>query len=198
MHVDDHRPPDDHSSEIARAFVRAAHRRALSTVRATDSVALKRRVIHPHRPGAIRHGAGEHHNPNPELQPMHETTVTIEPSEKYRHVVGPRAHDEPAMDDVPETEEEYREQHPAPDAAEAYEETIANAPSPPDDHEYEPLTWGVLSVSSDPDLVAKMATYFKGMQPDEPVELLRAKLRLLDVNVYANAQIAARSELRTT
>jgi len=127
---------------------------------------------------------------------MHETTVTIEPSEKYRHVVGPRVHDEPAMDDVPETEEEYREQHPAPDAAEAYEETIANALSPPDDFEYEPLRWDMISVSSDPDLVSKMATYFDGMSPEESVELLRAKLRLLDVEVYANAQIAAEGELR--
>lgn len=58
------------------------------------------------------------------------------------------------------------------------------------------LSWDDFSVSSDPDLVKKMATYFDGVDATEPTELIRAKLRLLDCEVYANVQIAARSELR--
>jgi hypothetical protein len=60
----------------------------------------------------------------------------------------------------------------------------------------ETLSWDVFSVAADPDLVAKIATYFDGMTPDEPTDLLRAKLRLLDCSVYANAQLAATAELR--
>lgn len=129
---------------------------------------------------------------------MHDITIEIEPNEKYRHVVESYHSTEPIGDSVPETEAEYREQHPAPDAAEAYHEKLDNAHVPDDveDMDLDPVSWDDIGVSSDPDLVAKMATYFDGMDSDEPTDRLRAKLRLLDCEVYVNAQIAARAELR--
>lgn len=120
--------------------------------------------------------------------------LTIEPNEKYWRVVDPVQHEEnPAVD-----HESWPDEHK--EAASAYIETVDNTPEPEDygiePDGLEPLTWGDFSVSSDPDLVAKMATYFDGMAPDEPTDALRAKLRLLDPEVYANAQIAATGELR--
>ena len=65
-----------------------------------------------------------------------------------------------------------------------------------DRDEMETLSWDMISPASDPDLAAKIATYFDGVDADEPTELIRAKLRLLDVGIYVNAQVAAREELR--
>lgn len=169
--------------------------------------------------------------------------LTIEPNEKYRAVV----EGEFPGDEIPPTEEEYREQHPAPDAADAYIETVDGAPTesdivPPEDRvetlgagvyaiscrhcdrtwrmedsetkKVDPredlksrleahrpcvdgaLTWADFSPSSDPDLLSKLATYFDGITADEPADRIRAKLRLLDCDVYVRAQIAARGELR--
>jgi len=124
--------------------------------------------------------------------------ITIEPNEKYDSVIRGEAE----MDEMPDTEEEWREQSEHHEAAEAYVKTIANTPDPEemgvDPDELEPLSWDLLSVSDDPDLVAKMATYFEGMNPDEPTDELCAKLRLLDVDTYASVQIAAKAELRKT
>ncbi len=125
---------------------------------------------------------------------MPEINVTIEPSEKYHEVIhGYHEMAGPAWDEDTEANEETVE------AAESYAETIEQTPTPDemdmDESEMEPLSWDLFSVSKDPDLVSKMATYFEGMQPDEPTDLLRAKLRLLECETYANAQIAARSEL---
>jgi len=172
---------------------------------------------------------------------MHEVTLTIEPNEKYRAVV----EGEFPGDEVPDSEEEWREQHPAPDAADAYVEAVGGAPTedelvPAKDRledlgggEYRiscrhcdtswrmtddtptidareeladrleshrpcgegALSWDMFSPASDPDLLAKIATYFDGIEPDEPGDRIAAKLRLLDCEVYANAQIAARQEL---
>jgi len=127
------------------------------------------------------------------------TTVnlTIGPNDKYRAVIEGRY---PDGEGPAETESEHQDRHPAPGVAEQYVEIIENAPEPaeegkdPDD--LPTLTWDLFNVSSDPDLVAKMATYFTDMSPDEATERLRSKLRLLDCDVYAEAQIAARAELR--
>ena len=122
-------------------------------------------------------------------------TATVEPNEKYRHVINGEVDGR-----VPDTEAEYREQAPAPDAADAYLETMANAPTAEDieaDHEDIPrLSWSMIDVPSDPDLLSKLATYFDGIDADDPADLIRAKLRLVDVDVYAPAQVAAQAELR--
>ena len=124
------------------------------------------------------------------------TTVTIEPNDKYREVIlGELPDDEP----LPETEAEYREREHA-DAANAYQELIAEAPTPDEidmnRDEMKTLSWEMISPASDPDLAAKIATYFDGVDADEPTDLIRAKLRLVDVDIYVDAQIAAREELR--
>ncbi len=124
------------------------------------------------------------------------TTVTIEPNDKYREVIlGELPDDEP----LPETEAEYREREHA-DAADAYQELIAEAPTPDEidmnRDEMKTLSWEMISPASDPDLAAKIATYFDGVDADEPTDLIRAKLRLVDVDIYVDAQIAAREELR--
>lgn len=123
--------------------------------------------------------------------------ITIAPNEKYREVIHG---DLPEDDGVPETEDEYREQANHPEATEAYLETIENTPDP-EEHGVDPddldvLTWKDISPASDPDLLSKIATYFDGMHADEPTERIRAKCRLLDVDIYTDAQIAARAELR--
>ena len=119
--------------------------------------------------------------------------VTIEPNEKYSVVIG-----EPEGQAGGMYHRSTWEEHE--DAAESYQETVDNSPTTEeldiDESELNPLSWDDFSVSKDPDLVSKMATYFDGMEPDEPTDLLRAKLRLLDCEVYANAQIAAQAELR--
>lgn len=125
---------------------------------------------------------------------MHETDVTIRPSEKYRRVIGGYRLDHEPETDVKEWSDEERE------AADHYTEAMDTAPTQEelnvDEDEIEPLSWDDISVSSDPDLIAKMATYFEGMRPSERTERLRAKLRLLNVEDYANVQVAARQELR--
>lgn len=129
-----------------------------------------------------------------------EIDVTIEPNEKYRYAVDMYQAEpgDETLDDLPdhdEVDEETRQ------AADGYIETVENAPTP-DNYDVEPeetpLSWDDFSPASDPDLVAKIATYFDGMDPDEPTDRLRAKCRLLDPEVYVNAQIAARAELRGT
>ncbi|ACM56350.1 hypothetical protein [Halorubrum lacusprofundi] len=122
--------------------------------------------------------------------------VMIGPNDKYREVIcAELPDDEPA----PETEAEYQDREHS-EAAENYQELIAEAPTPDDIdmdlEEMETLSWDILSVASDPDLAAKVATYFDGVDADEPTELIRAKLRLLDVDIYVDAQVAAREELR--
>lgn len=128
------------------------------------------------------------------------TTVTIEPNDKYREVVLGKL---PNADDVPETEAEYNEVADHADTADAFVTLTDEAADVADEYVEDPdelptVSWEDLSVSSDSDLVAKMATYFDGVTPDEPLALIRSKLRLLDVDVYINAQLAARAELRQT
>ena len=121
-------------------------------------------------------------------------TITIERNKKYREVVeGKWPYDEP----LPDTQAGFEEQSDHHEAAEAFVELMESAPEPsePDD-EMEPLSWDMVSVPKDPDLVAKMATYFDGADPTEPTDQLRAKFRLLDVDRMVNAQLAAREELR--
>lgn len=127
------------------------------------------------------------------MQPI---DITIESNDKYRAVI-----DGDVGGDVPETEAEYTEKAEYAEAAEAYIEVVSDTDSHVDeagiDGERLPtLAWDMLSVSKDPDLVAKMATYFGGMTPDEPTDVLRSKLRLLPVETYATVQVAARAELR--
>jgi hypothetical protein len=127
---------------------------------------------------------------------MHGITIELEPNEKYYRVVDPvRTPDNDATD-----YEDWDEETQA--AADAYVEKMSTAPTAEDfdddPDEYDPLTWDDISPSSDPDLLAKIATYFDGMGADEPTDRLRAKCRLLDVEVYVDAQIAARAELRET
>jgi len=118
-------------------------------------------------------------------------TATIEPNEKYRAVINGET------DYTYKDEQEYRDKHPAPGAADAYLEMIDSAAEPDPEHvRVEPLSWSMTNVASDPDVVKKMATYFDGMDTDEPTDLLRAKLRLVEIDVYVNAQIAAQAELR--
>jgi len=132
---------------------------------------------------------------------MYDTVeLTIEPNEKYRRVIGGYSHGaadpEPTAPDTRYTE--WPDEHQA--AADEYTKTIDQSPTPEDigedPAEIETLSWDLISVASGPDLVTKMATYFDGLQPDEPTGRLRAKLRLLPVGVYANTQVAARAELR--
>lgn len=122
--------------------------------------------------------------------------LTIRPNDKYDEVI----RGELPGDEIPETEAEYLEQSNHAETAESYQRLMDNAPTAEDiaedPDELDPLSWDMLSVSSDPDLVAKIATYFEGMDPDESTGRLRAKLRLLDCEVYAKAQTAARAELR--
>lgn len=124
-------------------------------------------------------------------------TVTIGPNDKYREVIcGELPDDKP----VPETEAEYQRRADHAEAAEDFQTLMDESPSADevdmDREEMETLSWDMLSVASDPDLAAKIATYFDGVDPDEPTDSIRAKLRLLDVDVYVDAQIAAREELR--
>jgi hypothetical protein len=132
---------------------------------------------------------------------MHPTIdLTIEPNEKYRRVIGGYIHspDDPEPT-APDTDySEWPDEHQA--AAEEYTRTIDQSPTPEDigtdPAEIETLSWDLIAVTNDPDLVTQMATYFDGLDPDESTGRLRAKLRLLPVGVYANSQVAARAELR--
>jgi hypothetical protein len=128
---------------------------------------------------------------------MHDTVdITIAPNDKYAKVIRGEAE----FDDPPETEAEFKEQSDHHEASEAYLKTIHNTPDAeeyvdnPDD--LPTLSWDMISPASDPDLLSKLATYFDGMDPDEPAEKLRAKCRLLPVGVYTDAQVAAKAELR--
>jgi hypothetical protein len=120
--------------------------------------------------------------------------LTIEPNAKYRRVIGGYRGDHEPATDHEEWSDEERE------AANEYTTAMDSAPEPDeldiDEDDIEPLSWEMLSVSSDPDLVTRMATYFDGMDAHERTERLRAKLRLLDVEDYVNVQVAARNELR--
>ena len=126
--------------------------------------------------------------------------LQIAPNDKYRRVIGLYGHEEgldAAEDSTADSYEEWPDEHR--DAADGYVEVIDNAPEPEhagiDPNDIDPLTWADITPSSDPDLLAKIATYFTGMVADEPKDLLRAKCRLLDVDLYAQAQTAAREEL---
>ncbi|MFW5918243.1 MAG: hypothetical protein ACOCR0_02055 [Haloferacaceae archaeon] len=127
-----------------------------------------------------------------------ETTVTIAPNGKYDEVIrGELVTD----DDTPTTEEVYKKAAEYSEAANQYLELKHEASEAAEEYVDDPeglptVSWHDLSVSSDADLVAKMATYFDGVSPDEPTDLIRAKLRLLDVDVYIDAQAAATAELR--
>jgi hypothetical protein len=127
----------------------------------------------------------------------HTTTVTIGPNDKYREVIcGELPGDEP----IPETESEYQERADHAEAAEDFQTLMDESPTANevdmDRDEMETLSWDLISPASDPDLAAKIATYFAGIDSDEPTDRIRAKLRLLDVDIYVNAQVAAREELR--
>lgn len=132
-----------------------------------------------------------------ELQQMHyKESVLIGPNDKYREVIwGELPDDEP----VPETEAEFQERE-HDEATENFQTLVDESPTADDldmdREEMETLSWDMLSVASDPDFAAKIATYFDGVDPDEPTDLIRAKLRLLDVDIYVDAQVAAREELR--
>jgi len=65
-------------------------------------------------------------------------------------------------------------------------------------NDMETPSWDLISLPDDADLVGKMATYLTGMEPDEPTNLLRAKLRLIDADLYLRVQYAARTELQNT
>ena len=125
---------------------------------------------------------------------MHELTISIEPNEKYHRVIDPLEGVRGERTDYEDWSEEEQE------AADAYIETVEAAPTTEeldkDEEDIKTLSWEDISPASDPDLISKVATYFDGMHADEPADRLRAKCRLLDVEVYVNAQIAARSELR--
>ena len=131
------------------------------------------------------------------------TTVdlTIAPNDKYRRVIGDFGMSD-ADDDSADTAdnwEDWPDEHKQ--AADGYAELLDNAWSPAeydsiDETDFDILTWDDISPASDPDLLAKIATYFEGMAPDEPAGRLEAKCRLLNVEVYADAQLAAREELR--
>lgn len=127
----------------------------------------------------------------------HTESVTIGPNDKYREVVCGELPDD---DPVPETEAEYQERVDHAEAAESFQELMNEAPTADEidmnRDEMETLSWDMISPASDPDLAAKIATYFDGVDPDEPTDLIQAKLRLLDVDIYVNAQVAAREELR--
>ena len=126
------------------------------------------------------------------------TTVelTIEPNDKYDRVVGGYSADVNRQESYHEWPAEHQE------AADGYVEAIESAPTEVADiaapEELDALRWEDIAPASDPDLIAKVATYFEGMEPDEPTERLRSKCRLLDVETYANAQFAARQELGDT
>ncbi|WP_049979373.1 hypothetical protein [Halolamina rubra] len=110
----------------------------------------------------------------------------------YGHEEGLDAAEDSPADSYEDWPDEHR------DAADGYVEVVDSAPEPEDvglDTDHDPLSWSDISPSQDPDLLAKIATYFEGMDADEPSDLLRAKCRLLDVDLYAKAQTAARQEL---
>lgn len=107
-------------------------------------------------------------------------TVTIEPNDKYHKVIWSQF-----PDDEPVSEPE--DQGPL--------DLIAHEREDIDREDLITLSWDTASVPSDPDRAAKIATYFDGVDPHEPTELIRAKLRLLDVEIYANASLAATNEM---
>lgn len=126
--------------------------------------------------------------------------LNVSPNDKYRFVVG----GELTGLDTDDTDAEALDDRayldlPHADAAYAYIEAVespTHAPTtqPPLTERTE-LSWDHLTVCEDPRLVEAMATYFHGIDPSDDTAKNRAKLRLLDVEVYANAQIAARAEL---
>lgn len=126
---------------------------------------------------------------------MPEIDLKIRPSEKYREVIRGEYDGE-----VPDTDAEYREESDHHEAADAYAEAMAEAPTAEEmgmtRDELDPLTWDDIGVSRDAELVSQMATYFDGMDSDEDTERLRSKLRLLDVDTYAKVQFAAQTEQR--
>lgn len=119
--------------------------------------------------------------------------LTIEPNAKYDRVVGGYSADIDRQEPHHEWPEEHQE------AADGYVEAIEDAPTEVADiadlEARDALRWEDIAPASDPDLIAKVATYFHGMEPDEPTERLRSKCRLLNVETYCNAQFAARQEL---
>jgi hypothetical protein len=127
-------------------------------------------------------------------------TIEIAPNDKYRRVLGTYTEpdatetDESEIDDWPDDH-----QNAADDYIEFVDEAAVDAEEYVDDVEEIPtVSWDDISPSSDPDIIAKVATYFEGMDPSEPTDLLRAKCRLLDVDIYIDAQLAATAELRET
>jgi hypothetical protein len=138
--------------------------------------------------------------------------LRLEPNDKYARVIGlwepsteasdpdgDAGEDEAAERSWSDDYEDWPEEHQ--EAADDYVELVADAPEPADygidEDELDPLSWDDISPASDPDLLAKIATYFRGMSPTEPADQLRAKCRLLAADVYANAQVAAKEELRS-
>jgi len=131
---------------------------------------------------------------------MHETVdITIEPNDKYLRVIGTYS-DPGAVEADDEGWEDWPDEHK--EAGDDYAELVDEAAEvDPEDYGVDPdeiptVSWSDISPSSDSDIIAKIATYFDGMEPDEPTDLLRAKCRLLDVEVYIDVQMAAQAELR--
>lgn len=123
---------------------------------------------------------------------MNPIELEIAPNEKYRAVI----HGD--VDGDVADEDEYRAAHPAPDVADEYIEMIDAAPTAEvfgkDPADLDVLTWADISPARDPDLLSTIATYFDGIDPAEPADRIRAKCRLLGVETYTNAQLAAKSE----
>ncbi|AFZ74543.1 hypothetical protein [Natronobacterium gregoryi] len=126
-------------------------------------------------------------------------TVTIEPNVKYDAVFGTDYAintDDRSRTSARVLREEYeREYSQAVEAYEAIEDDVEDRGYSLD-HDVDGSLWHQFNVAKDPDLLAKIATYFDGVDATEPTDLIRAKLRLLDGQVYANAQIATEAELR--
>lgn len=117
-------------------------------------------------------------------------TATIEPNEKYRSVINA------SWSHIPDGADAGWRSHDNRKAAREFARAIEVPHVEETEHDDLPaLSWDMISVSSDPDLCSQMATYFDGIEPGEPTDLIRAKLRLVDVEVYANAQIAAQTDI---
>ena len=121
-------------------------------------------------------------------------TVTIETSEKYRYVVaGERPPDSQTIPTSGNT--------PYDSARLGFEQASEPSATEDDKHDhdgaYEVLSWNHISVPKDPNLLGMMTTYFDGVEPTDPADLIRAKLRLCAVEHVTNAQIAAKAEMNS-
>lgn len=76
---------------------------------------------------------------------------------------------------------------------EAFWQTIERGPTAedygddPDDHD--PLTWDTVPLIKDEGRLRKLARYFDGIDPEEDPEVIRDRLRTVDVEDYTRALI---------